>query len=105
MPGFEYQHSVQPFHPSYLKNMQYYSTIRFMNWQRMNESRWADRVTPQSSEQTSGVCVEHMVTLSNLIGASPWFTMPYNANDDYVLQFATLVKNTLRRDVEVRRPF
>lgn len=42
-----------------------------------------------------------MIQLCNLLGAAPWFSLPYAATDDYILQFAQLVKATLRADVPI----
>jgi hypothetical protein len=41
------------------------------------------------------------VDLANALGASPWFTLPHTADDDYQRQFAALVKARLRPDVKV----
>jgi hypothetical protein len=36
-----------------------------------------------------------MVALANKIGADPWFNMPHLATDEYVEEFATIVRDTL----------
>ncbi len=100
MPGQLATYATQPFHPAFLDIIKDFSVLRFMDWGRTNNSplvNWADRTTPQSAFQSSekGVCVEGMVALSNIAMADPWFCMPHRASDDYVTQFATLVRDTL----------
>ena len=41
-----------------------------------------------------------MIDLANARGANPWFCMPHLADDDYVRQFARLVKERLRPDLK-----
>jgi hypothetical protein len=77
-----------------------------MDWQNTNgntEVEWWSRNRPTNASQatTAGVALEHMIELSNILGASPWFCLSYAATDDYITQFATLVKATLRPDVKV----
>jgi hypothetical protein len=62
---------------------------------------WADRRHLADDTQTGGVALEHMIQLANVVGASPWFCMPYAASDDYVRNFALTVLATLRPDVQV----
>ena len=59
--------------------------------------RWADRPQPGDAVYTSdrGVPVERMIDLANVLQADPWFCIPHLAEDDYVRQFATLVKARL----------
>jgi hypothetical protein len=104
MPGFEATHEQVPFHPWFLRDLEGYSVLRFMDWMHTNnnaQKEWTDRPTVTTDTQTRGVALEHMVQLSNTLGAAPWFCMPHMADDNYVRQFATLVKNTLRDDLEV----
>lgn len=58
---------------------------------------WADR--PKMSDArystTDGVPLEMMIALSNQINADPWFNMPHHASDEYMLQFALMVRNRL----------
>lgn len=68
--------------------------LRFMDWMHANSDgtayAWQDRVTPSYYTQGSqpGVSLEYMVRLSNELGAEPWFSLPINATDDYIQQFA-----------------
>jgi len=106
MPGYEDGRDI--FHPLFLETLKPFRVIRFMNWQRMNTNpsgKWADRSTPDSITQrgAQGVCIEHMVELANQTGADPWFCMPHLADDDYVRNFAQMVKARLdsRRKIYV----
>ena len=101
MPGFESTYAKNPFHPWFLKNIARYSVLRFMDWQAGGDVAWVNRTLPSFATQANGVALEHMIQLCNLLGAAPWFSLPYAATDDYVLQFAQLVKATLRSDVPI----
>lgn len=88
------------FHPQFLAFLRGFTTLRFLDWQRTNDNfavRWQDRALPQSSSQVAaaGASVEDMVDLANLVGADPWFLMPYRADDQYVRRFAQLVRARL----------
>jgi hypothetical protein len=104
MPGF--QNATSPFHPLFLKRLRPFKVIRFMDWQRTNNSkavRWADRTTPGSIRQSSaqGVAVEYMIKLCNELHAAPWFCMPHLADDDFVRHFAELVRQRLDHDLTI----
>lgn len=88
------------FTPDFLESVQFYSSIRFMDWLHTNStpvSKWADRKTPQSLEQTgaAGVSWEYVVELSNLLKIDPWINVPALADDDYILQLAKFMKANL----------
>jgi hypothetical protein len=42
-----------------------------------------------------------MIELANVQGANPWFCMPHRASDDFVRQFAALVKKQLKPSLKV----
>lgn len=42
-----------------------------------------------------------MVALANKLRVRPWFTMPTQANDDYIRRFAIMVRDTLARDLPI----
>jgi hypothetical protein len=100
MPGHEKTYQTQPFNPQFLKALAKFKAIRFMDWQETNGSQlanWADRTTPTASTQAaaSGVALEYMIQLANTLHAEPWFTIPARASDDFVRQFATMVRDKL----------
>lgn len=104
MPGFE--NAASPFHPDFLEGLKIFGALRFMDWQKTNNSpleNWSDRTLPTASTQVSqnGVAVEYMVELANELNENPWFTMPHLANDDYVRNFAQIVHDQLEPDRKI----
>jgi len=87
--------------PTFLNTSRGFSVIRFMKWQTAVEANtpvsWATRNVPSSGDYlgNDGVPVEIMVALANKVGADPWFSMPWNADDDYVTRFAAYVRDNL----------
>ncbi len=100
MPGFEEAGGSQTFNSAFVKRLEPFKVIRFMEWQRTNDScvrDWDRRTTPSAHTQAGGqgVAVEHMIDLCNLLGADPWFCIPHQASEDYVRRFARLVRDRL----------
>jgi hypothetical protein len=93
MPGFE--NAATPFHPLFLERLEPFSTLRFMDWQRTNNSTlasWEDRTTLDDRQSGEfGVAAELMIDLANELDADPWFCMPHLADDNFVRSFAELV--------------
>ncbi|PCJ08298.1 MAG: hypothetical protein COB16_08205 [Rhodobacteraceae bacterium] len=90
------------FNPLWLKRLQGFAALRFMDWMATNGSAqvgWEDR--PQLSDYTwgrKGVPAEVMLALADQLGTAPWFTMPHAADDSYFRQFAMLVAAGLDED-------
>lgn len=99
MPGFEKTWEKEPFHPVFLKRWSGVACLRFMDWMETNGSEvktWADRPTLRhASFSKRGVALEWMIEVCNKLKAAPWFCMPHQADDDFVRQFATMVKEKL----------
>jgi hypothetical protein len=99
MPGSESTYFTQPFNPVFLQKLNGYKTLRFMEWMLTNGStqkNWADRpVQGDYTYMRRGVPVEVLVALANATGITPWFNVPAQATDDYVLQLATLINQQL----------
>jgi hypothetical protein len=94
------------FHPVFLNRLKPFGTVRFMDWANTNNSsrtRWADRTLPGDRPQAgkNGVAIEHMIALSNELGADPWFCMPHKADDDYIRRFAEMARDRLRPDAKI----
>jgi len=89
------------FRPIWLDHVRNAGTFRFMDWARTNTSNqvnWADRPTLDShtwSADADGVPWEAMIRLCNETGVDGWFNIPHQATDDYGLQLATLIRDTL----------
>ncbi|GIL67802.1 hypothetical protein Vafri_21078 [Volvox africanus] len=110
MPGYE-QAAVwgdQPFHPAFLEFLRPFGVLRFMDWMNSNAENlpkeWDERPRPEDisfASNLGGVPLEYMIKLANMLGADPWFNMPFAASDDFVTQFATAVRDALRPDLRV----
>lgn len=105
-PGFESTYQKQPFHPLFLDRIKKFKVLRFMDWQKTNNSplvNWSNRTTPSTSTQTgsSGVALEYMIELANMLNADPWFNMPHQASNDFVRRFAQMVKDRLNPNLKV----
>ncbi|PYC46417.1 hypothetical protein DI396_15580 [Litorivita pollutaquae] len=93
------------FNPDWIELIGDARQIRFMNWMQTNNSEvtsWDD--APDAAERgfTNIASVEDMVQLANEVGADPWFNMPHLADDDYIRQFATYVRDNLDPSLEIR---
>ncbi|MFM7138220.1 MAG: Calx-beta domain-containing protein [Planctomycetota bacterium] len=99
-----------PFHPLFLERLAPFDVIRFMGMQETNGSAiatWSDRRTATAARQSSGqggspseplvngLSLEYMVQLANDLDADPWFNMPHMADDGFVANFATYVRDHL----------
>ena len=102
--------AFSPFHPLFLARLEPFGALRFMGWQETNTSdivTWSQRRDSRDVRQGSGsegtpsepiangVSVEYMVALANDLDADPWFNMPYQADDDFVRNFAGYVAENL----------
>ena len=93
----------QIFNPDFISRIQPYQTLRFMDWMNTNgnaQQRWTDRAKPTAATYATygnpiGAPLEIMVQLANETRKPAWFNMPHKADDDYMRQFATLVRDTL----------
>lgn len=101
--SFEENEDTLLFNPDYLDFMKDFQVVRFMNMSGMTRNpveNWNDRNTLEKATWggkygSRGAPVEMMVALANQTKAHPWFSMPYQASDDYVSQFAEYVKKYL----------
>jgi len=102
--------AFSPFHPLFLERLAPFDVIRFMGMQETNGSdivTWSDRRSATDARQSSGqggspseplvngLSVEYMVQLANDLDADPWFNMPHMADDGFVTNFATYVRDHL----------
>lgn len=105
LPGAKPE-ETQLFRQGFLNTWRGVSTLRFMDWQNTNNSpqeKWASR--PKTTDATwttdGGIPVEICIDLANELSADAWFCIPHKADDDYVRQFATLVKSRLKPNLKV----
>jgi len=106
---FETHHETLVFNPAYLNFMKDFRLIRFMNMSGMTRNpiqQWSQRNTLQKAtwggkEGYRGAPVETMVSLANELQADAWFSMPYQASDDYIRAFAHYVNTHLNPALKV----
>jgi hypothetical protein len=103
LPGLE--DSCHAFHPVFLERLRPFSVLRFYPWMRVYTAsgRWNRRATLNTARAgtAEGVALEHMLDLCNELRADPWFCIPHVADDDYVRNFATLVRDSLHHDAKI----
>jgi hypothetical protein len=93
----EHEFLNQTFRPSFLTDWAPFKNLRFMDFMRTNNSTfvtWEDYPANNYLHQTA-VSFNYMVELANLLDADPWFCIPLLANDDFVTQAATYIRDNL----------
>jgi hypothetical protein len=99
MPGSEGSYKANPFRPGFLEMWKPMNAYRFMDWMHTNGSpivKWSDRPKPEDQTySTKGVPLEVMTDLCNRQLINPWFCMPHKADDDFIREFATMVRDRL----------
>jgi hypothetical protein len=91
---------AQPFYQPFLDSITGFGTLRFMDWQQVNNStivHWSDRtpVDYYTQAKKTGVAYEYQIDLGNTLNADIWINVPHLADDDFITQLATLVKTRL----------
>ena len=109
-----------PFLTEFLDFCRPFHSLRFMDWAATNgslEEVWADRKMPtfytmvgESGDAeglwgpkpagfirrlSGGVSIEVMLHLANLLQIDPWLCVPHRASDEYIDEYAKLVKERL----------
>ena len=97
---YEKTYQVQPFLPEFVSRYKGFPVIRFMDWQKTNNSndeKWENRARVDDLTQAGmkGVALEYCLLLANTLDADPWLCIPHKADDDYVRNFAKMVKERL----------
>jgi hypothetical protein len=87
------------FNPEWLDAIDTAHSLRFMDWMQTNDS-WltTSSDTPQVDDASwaiKGVPLAIMVQLANETGTDPWFNIPHLADDGYIRDFVTQVRDTL----------
>ncbi|MBB4617575.1 hypothetical protein [Sphingomonas abaci] len=92
----------QVFATQFVDSLKPFSVIRFLDWSSANPNpdtfTWANRSLPNGINQVDrarGVALEQMLALAKAADADPWFTIPWNADADYVTRMAKLVHDRL----------
>lgn len=86
--------------PNFLARWQGIACLRFMDMMLTNNSlqtSWQSRPKPtDASFAPKGLPVEWLIDLANTLNCDAWFCLPHMADDDYVKQFASMVKTNLK---------
>jgi hypothetical protein len=104
-----------PWNRTFLNDLNTFDgSVRFMDWGQTNSSEvrtWNDRTTPSYSVQSAnrnnpreahGVALEHQIQLANDTGKNPWFNIPHEADDNYIRQMATMIRDELDPNLRAR---
>lgn len=96
----------QQFSPEFLRSIQPYEVLRFMDWMRTNNSivsQWGSRAAPTDARFSTGkgVPLEVMLELATVTQKTPWFTIPHRATDEFIQQSALLTKQLLSGGLRV----
>lgn len=100
-----------PFHPLYRERLDPFATVRFIQPQNANstdEVRWSDRRTLDHARQAAyatdfqnGLAPEYIVQTANELQSNAWIALPHQADDDYIRNLATLVRDQLDPNLKV----
>ncbi len=97
---YEATYTTELFNPKFLAKINQFKALRFMDWMKTNNSEqkeWRNRPTVNKASYAygGGAPIEIMVELTNRLQVDPWFNMPHQATDEYLTNFARLVKETV----------
>ncbi|MFZ4427372.1 MAG: T9SS type A sorting domain-containing protein [Saprospiraceae bacterium] len=100
LPGYVNNFSTQTFTRELLTFLKDFQVIRFMDFTHTNGSpitTWAERTPPNYYTQSKfgGAAWEYVVQLANGTLKDIWINIPHKANDAYIRELATLLRNTL----------
>ena len=105
-PTYSEENPGPTFLQAFIDEMKQFGVLRFMDWNATNNQTlmsWENRTRPDHYSQTtaSGVAIEYMIDLANEVRADAWFTIPHLVDDQYVTEFAKLVKTRLHADLDI----
>jgi hypothetical protein len=99
-------YKTEQFSKSFLKKLEGFSNIRFLNWTQTNSNSqkfWSDR--PKELDATygtdEGIPYEIIMDLVNDTNKNIWINIPTQATDNYVKQLAITLSNGLNENAEV----
>ena len=101
---------AQTFTTPYLSLLAPFSTLRFMDWDNTNGNTaiaWRDRTPPSfaSQQRPNGAAWEYAILLCNTLNKDMWVNVPVGASDGYVRSLATLLRDTLKANLNVYLEF
>lgn len=93
----------QLFTPEFMKYWSDADTFRYMEWVLANNSKqekWENRPVPEDcSFWKKGAPLEYLIDLSNQADANMWVCIPHLADDEYIRQYAEMVRDNLKDDL------
>lgn len=96
---FERVSNQQHVHPLLLNDLKNFRVLRFMDFLNTIANpiqTWSQRVRPEyASWGLQGAPLELAIEMSNTIQAEPWLNIPVQAKDEYIRQYAKIVKAKL----------
>ena len=99
--------TFSPFHPAFLDSLEPFSVLRFMEWTDTNRSslaEWTDRREFDHARQRGeerGIAYEYIVELANSLQKDVWLNMPHLASDNFVTEYATLIRDSLDPNLKI----
>ena len=102
--------NFSPFHPLFLQRLQPFSTLRFMQDSETITSQvrhWSDRRPWDYATQQSGMgfqnglAPEYEIELGNELKENIWINIPHLADDAYIRNLATEVRDNLNPNLKV----
>lgn len=94
------------FNPDYLQLAGDAKSLRFMGWMGANNSSvssWEENTPIDNYTWATGsVPIEVIIRLANEAGADPWVTIPHKADDLYVEELATYIRDNLDPRLSVK---
>lgn len=106
LPQYINNYQNQTFTNEFLRFINDYKVIRFLNFTRTNDSRvvnWSDRNTYNYYTQSmgNGASWEHVIELANQTHKDVWINIPHQANDAYIDSLARLLERTLNPKLKI----
>ena len=91
---------TNPFYSVFLEKLAPFHSLRFMDWGHTNNSanvEWQHRrhIHERTYMGSTGVPYERMIQLANIAQKDVWICVPHQADDNYIIQMATLFRDSL----------
>lgn len=89
-----------------LNQLARFDCIRYMDWHETNnnpDSLWAKRTKKSypSQQQTNGAAWEYIIEMANTLKKDLWINIPHKAGNSYILNLATLLRDSLKYNQQV----
>lgn len=106
LPGYALSKPIPTFTDEFLRFLDYFECLRFMDWLRTNfspVSRWGERSVAQYYTQATpkGVAWEYVAELCNETHKDLWINIPHKADDEYIVQLAMLLETSLDPSLKI----